>query len=91
MSPSASGSEWLARLAAELGLPAPTSEEADLLLGLAGVAAHASERTAAPLSTWLVGRAGIPAADAVEVARRLAAELEGDVEPGSGAGTSGEG
>lgn len=86
MFPSTSGSEWVARLAAELGVPAPTPEEVDTLLGLAGVAAHASERTAAPLSTWLVGRAGIPPAEAAQLARRLADELDTGNGDGDGGG-----
>ena len=93
MCPAASGPEWVARLATELGVPPPTPEEADLLLGLAGVAAHASERTAAPLSTWLVGRAGVPPSKAAEVARRLADGLQDleddsttDAAPGAGDG-----
>ncbi|MGH8981232.1 MAG: DUF6457 domain-containing protein [Acidimicrobiales bacterium] len=72
-----SGATWLARLAGELGVPVPSQDEMDALLGLAGIAAHASERTAAPLSTWLVGRAGIPARDANALAARVAEELGG--------------
>ena len=40
----------------------------DTLLELAGVAAHASERTAAPIACWLVGRAGLAPAAARELA-----------------------
>ena len=49
--------DWLARFAAEIGTTPPTSEELDMLLELAGIAAHASERPAAPITCWLVGRA----------------------------------
>lgn len=69
------GSEWVARFAEALGVPAPGQEEIDALLGLAGTAAHASERTAAPLSTWLVGRAGVRPTDAKALAARLAETL----------------
>ena len=41
--------DWLARFAAEIGTTPPTSEELDMLLELAGIAAHASERPAAPI------------------------------------------
>jgi len=58
-----SATEWLDRLAAVLGVDAPTEQEVDELLALAGTAAHASERTAAPVSCWLVARAGVPAAE----------------------------
>lgn len=70
-----SAPEWLERYAAELGIPAPTAEETNDLLALAGVAAHASERTAAPVSCWLAARAGIPPGRAVELARQLAERL----------------
>lgn len=76
MSPT--GAEWLAGLAKELGVEPPTTEEADALLALAGVAAHTAERTAAPLSTWLVGRAGLAPEEAKAVAKRLAASLEAE-------------
>lgn len=63
--------EWLSRFAAALGLEAPSADEVNDLLALAGVAAHASERTAAPVSCFLVARAGVAPAEA----RRLADEL----------------
>ena len=48
--------DWLARFA-EIGTIPPTSEELDMLLELAGIAAHASERPAAPITCWLVSQA----------------------------------
>ncbi len=65
--------EWLIRFAAELGLEPPTALEVEQLLELAGIAAHASERPAAPVSCWLAARAGMSPADALERARALAA------------------
>ena len=51
--------EWLRRLRAAAGLPtdAPpvSAAEQRVLLGIARVAAHASERVAAPISTYLLG------------------------------------
>lgn len=70
--------EWAERFAVALGVPPPSQEEADALLALAGAAAHASERTAAPLSTWLAGRAGITPAEARAAAERLASEIEAE-------------
>jgi hypothetical protein len=52
--------EWTAAFAHEAGVERPTSEEIRELLELAGTAAHASERTAAPLACWIAGRAGVP-------------------------------
>jgi len=63
--------EWIDAYAARLGVDAPDDETVEALLDLAGVAAHASERTAAPITCWLIGQAGI----GVDEARRLADEL----------------
>ena len=63
--------EWIDAYAARLGIDAPDDETVEALLDLAGVAAHASERTAAPITCWLIGQAGI----GVDEARRLADEL----------------
>lgn len=65
--------EWVGALAARLGVDPPTEEQVEALLAMAGVAAHASERTAAPISCWIAARAGISPAEALEAARGLAA------------------
>lgn len=66
--------EWVAAFAADLGIVPPTGEEFDQILGLAAIAARASERTAAPVSTWLAARAGLSAAAALEAGKRLAGD-----------------
>jgi hypothetical protein len=63
--------EWLARFAEVLGTEMPTEGERNLLLELAGVAAHASERTAAPVACWLAGRSGMELVEALELAQRV--------------------
>lgn len=68
-----SAHEWLQAYASVLGVAPPSPEEVDALLGLAGVAAHASERTAAPISCYLVARAGVSVPDALARAKALAA------------------
>lgn len=60
--------EWIEDFARRIGVDPPTPEEIDALLGLAAVAAHASERTAAPLACWLGGRSGRSPRDLKEVA-----------------------
>jgi len=50
--------EWISSFAARIGAEAPSADEAEQILRLAGIAAHASERIAAPLACWLAGRAG---------------------------------
>ena len=64
-------SVFLARFARELGTDPPTEAEIDAILGLAGVAAHASARQAAPVACWLVARAGADVATATAIAGRL--------------------
>ena len=52
--------EWLTEFAEKLGLDPPTEAEIDALLDIAATAAHASERTAAPIACWLAGRSERP-------------------------------
>jgi hypothetical protein len=66
-----SAQEWLAAFAERLGVDPPDPATVEELLALAGTAAHSSERIAAPLACWLVGRAGVAPPDA----GRLAAEI----------------
>jgi uncharacterized protein DUF6457 len=66
--------EWLAAYAARLGTEAPTKDELKAVLDLAGEAAHASERIAAPVACWLAARAGV----GIDEAMRLAREVGGD-------------
>lgn len=62
---------WLAGFAQELGVPAPSEEEIERLLALAGVAAHSSERIAAPIACWLAARAGTDPEQALALAKRI--------------------
>ncbi len=50
---------WITAFAAELGVDAPDETLSEALLALAGTAAHASERIAAPIACYLLGRAGV--------------------------------
>lgn len=63
--------EWIAAFAAQLGTDPPDPDTVELLLELAGVAAHASERTAAPIACWLTGQAGVTPAHALATARSI--------------------
>jgi hypothetical protein len=70
---------WLAAVGAELGLDASTALPVDLVLGVARDAAHGVARPAAPLTTFLLGRAvqaGVPLEEAVERISRLAADWQ---------------
>ncbi|MHB8657171.1 MAG: DUF6457 domain-containing protein [Solirubrobacteraceae bacterium] len=63
--------EWLFAYAERLGVQAPDTEEFKVLLELAGVAAHSSERVAAPVSCWLAARAGLSPSEALRIAREM--------------------
>jgi hypothetical protein len=67
-----SADEWIDRYAAALGVAPPSAEERRTLLSLAGVAAHASERIAAPIACWLSARAGVTPDAALEAASGIA-------------------
>ena len=67
-----SAEQWIETYAAALGRPAPTEAETAKLLRLASVAAHASERRAAPIACWLVASSGLPLDDALVLAQELA-------------------
>jgi len=60
--------EWIAAYAAQLRVDVPNQDEIDQILELAGTAAHASERTAAPVACWLAAKAGLGADEARELA-----------------------
>jgi hypothetical protein len=62
------GREWVADFATRIGIDAPDDATIEALLDVAGVAAHASERIAAPIACYLIGRAG---ADPVAVLAAL--------------------
>jgi hypothetical protein len=63
--------DWLSAYAEALGTQPPTPAELDVLLALAGEAAHASERIAAPVACWMAAKAGVAAEDALGVARKI--------------------
>ncbi len=74
--------EWVAGFAPRLPGGAdsvPTAEEQRLILELSRIAAHASERIAAPIVSYMVGvaLAGLDPASRAEQIARLVAELGG--------------
>jgi hypothetical protein len=75
--------EWIDAFAEKLGTPPPSPEEFAQLLDLAGVAAHTSERVAAPVSCWVAARAGVSPEQALTAAR----ELESSAADCKGSGT----
>jgi hypothetical protein len=63
--------EWVAAFASELGVDPPTAAQSEQLLRLASIAAHSSERPAAPLACWVAGMAGIDADRFLAAAERV--------------------
>ena len=63
--------EWIGAFATQIGKEPPTPEQTEALLDLAAVAAHASERTAAPVACWLAGRTGRPLPELIELANAI--------------------
>ena len=63
--------EWLAAFASAAGVGATSADYIDALLELAGIAAHASERTAAPITCWIAAVAGLTPADALRIAQAV--------------------
>ena len=68
---SMSAAEWRNAFAEQLDIDPPSDDERDAILALAGVAAHASERTAAPIACWLAARAGVTTNEARSLAMQI--------------------
>jgi len=67
--------EWVSAYAEAAGISAPSQDDIDALLQLAGVAAHASERTAAPITCWIAATAGLTPARALALAESIAVDV----------------
>ena len=66
--------EWIDAFAEKLGTTPPSQDDFARLLDLAGVAAHSSERVAAPVSCWVAARAGASPEQALQAARTIKGE-----------------
>ena len=69
---------WLDEFALAARGEALSNDEQELILALAGVAAHAAQRTVAPLTCWIAATAGLSPTAALETARELAARFADD-------------
>jgi hypothetical protein len=63
--------EGIRTFAERVGCEPPGQEQMDEILRLASVAAHASERIAAPIACWLAGTTGRPLSELREIAEAL--------------------
>ena len=73
-----SAEQWIEAFAAAMGRPAPSAEERKAVLELASVAAHASERRAAPNACWLAAASGLSLDEALVLAGELADGVGGN-------------
>jgi Domain of unknown function (DUF6457) len=63
--------EWIDAFAAEIGADPPSNDEVKEILDLAAVAAHSSERIAAPVACWIGGKVGASLAELQSAAERI--------------------
>jgi hypothetical protein len=63
--------EWIDAFAAEIGADPPSNDEVNEILDLAAVAAHSSERIAAPVACWVGGKVGASLAELQAAAERI--------------------
>ena len=68
--------EWIAAYAEQLGTDPPTADEFKAILDLAAEAAHASERMAAPVASWLSAKAGRSLEESIALARQVTQDSE---------------
>jgi hypothetical protein len=80
--------EWIASFAREAGVPPASVQEIRQLLDLAALAAHASERTAAPLACWIAGASNLSLPELLASAERVSEAGRGS--NGNAAGDSSE-
>jgi hypothetical protein len=63
--------EWIQDFCEEVGEAAPSEADREAILRLAAVAAHASERIAAPMACWVGGASGKSLSELVELAEKV--------------------
>jgi hypothetical protein len=63
--------EWISAFCDEIDKVAPTEAEMEAILRLAAVAAHASERIAAPVACYVAGASGRPLEELIGMAESL--------------------
>lgn len=68
--------EWISAFATSIGVEPPPAEDVERMLKLASVAAHSSERIAAPVACWIAGRTGTDLEEAREIAEGIGGGAE---------------
>jgi hypothetical protein len=64
--------DWIQDFCEEIGMATPSEDDVEAILRLAAIAAHASERIAAPIACWVAGKSGRSLAELEKVAEGLA-------------------
>ena len=70
--------EWIAAFARQLDIEPLDDSTIKQLLDLAGIAAHDSQRVAAPLACYMIGLAGVAPGAALEMAQRTRSLIQND-------------
>ena len=70
--------EWIDAFASEVGAEPPTKAELEAILDLAAVAAHSSERIAAPVACWIGGTTGASLTELRAAADRVGGDSGAD-------------
>jgi Domain of unknown function (DUF6457) len=70
--------EWIDAFAAEIGAEPPSADEIKQILDIAAVAAHSSERIAAPVACWVGGAAGASLDELQAAASRIGGDSTAD-------------
>jgi hypothetical protein len=83
--------EWTRTFAEEIGCDPPAPDRMEEILRLASVAAHASERKAAPIACYLAGTTQTPLPDLIAAAERVRVQPEPQGEGPGEPGPEGEG
>lgn len=65
------GDEWISSFAERIGVERPSQQQVDAILRLAAIAAHASERTSAPVACWMAAGSGRSLEDLCQLADGL--------------------
>ena len=66
--------DWIEEFCEQIGMPQPAEAEREAILRLAAIAAHGSERIAAPMACWVGGASGKSLTELQEVAERVSGE-----------------
>ena len=70
--------EWIDAFASAVGAEPPSKAELEAILDLAAVAAHSSERIAAPVACWIGGTTGASLAELRAAADRVGGDSGAD-------------